>query len=119
MAADDLQLHGTLKGSSGKNLLMKKKRKIHIHAEKNAHRKKYSTETISLIGLAIVAILNVHLHFNVSIGGQALFSLKKVNENLNGKYCDQFFMRISVKIYHLGNSMLNSSIRNFRHYPFL
>ena len=67
MAADDLQLHGTLKGSSGKNLLMKKKRKIHIHAEKNAHRKKYSTETISLIGLAIVAILNVHLHFNVSI----------------------------------------------------
>jgi hypothetical protein len=66
MAADDLQLHGTLKGSSGKNLLMKKKRKIHIHAEKNAHRKKYSTETISLIGLAIVAILNVHLHFNRS-----------------------------------------------------
>ena len=90
MAADDLQLHGTLKGSSGKNLLMKKKRKIHIHAEKNAHRKKYSTETISLIGLAIVAILNVHLHFNVSIGGQVLFLSDKVYDNWNDKDCGPF-----------------------------
>lgn len=98
MAADDLQLHGTLKGSSGKNLLMKKKRKIHIHAEKNAHRKKYSTETISLIGLAIVAILNVHLHFNVSKGEQALFTRNKVNENLNDKNCDPFYAILSQNL---------------------
>jgi hypothetical protein len=46
-------------------LLMKKKRKIHISTEKK-NKKSYSTETFSLIGLVIVAILNIHLHFNRS-----------------------------------------------------
>lgn len=45
---------------------MKKKRKVHIHASDKTARKnsKYTTETVSLIGLAIVALLNLHMHFN-------------------------------------------------------
>ena len=52
----------------GKNLLMKKKRKVHIHASDKTARKnsKYTTETVSLVGLAIVALLNLHMHYNVS-----------------------------------------------------
>ena len=49
-----------------KGSLMKKKRKIHIGSEKTGRKtSKYSTETISMIGLVLVALLNLHLHYNV------------------------------------------------------
>ena len=54
--------------STGKGgSIMKKKRKIHIGTDKSARKaSKYSTETISLVGLVLVALLNLHLHYNVS-----------------------------------------------------
>ena len=52
---------GQPKQQKSTTLLMKKKRKIHISTEKK-NKKSYSTETFSLIGLVIVAILNIHLH---------------------------------------------------------
>ena len=68
MVIDDTKI-AVVQPSTGKSggSIMKKKRKMHIGTDKSARKaSKYSTETVSLIGLVLVALLNLHLHYNVS-----------------------------------------------------
>jgi len=66
MVIDDTKI-AVVQPSTGKSggSIMKKKRKMHIGTDKSARKaSKYSTETVSLIGLVLVALLNLHLHYN-------------------------------------------------------
>ena len=67
MVIDDTKI-AVVQPSTGKGgSIMKKKRKMHIGTDKSQRKaSKYSTETVSLIGLVLVALLNLHLHYNVS-----------------------------------------------------
>jgi len=67
MVIEEQNKMATASSQAVKGSLMKKKRKIHIGSEKTGRKaSKYSTETISMIGLVLVALLNLHLHYNQS-----------------------------------------------------
>ena len=68
MVIEEQNKMATASSQAVKGSLMKKKRKIHIGSEKTGRKaSKYSTETISMIGLVLVALLNLHLHYNVRL----------------------------------------------------